>query len=70
MADLWENDSVFEKPQQRKCRRNLRPISCLLLMLKLMRGVIAEVMYKHLEGSYLRSRRGVGGEVEGPRISC
>ena len=30
---------------------NFRPISCLLLIWTLMTGVIAEVMYKHLEGS-------------------
>ena len=29
---------------------NVRPVSCLPLMWKLMKGVIAEAMYKHLEG--------------------
>ena len=50
MANLWENDSVFERPQQRKCSRQFYTHFCLPLMWKLMTGVIAEVMYKHVEG--------------------
>ena len=44
---------------------NFRPISCLPLMWKLVTGVIAEVMYKHLEGilpeEQKRCRRGSKG---------
>lgn len=36
---------------------NFRPISCLPLMWKLMTGVIAEVMYKHLEGILLEEQK-------------
>ena len=37
---------------------NFRPISCLPLMWKLMTGVIAEVMYKHLEGILPEEQKG------------
>ena len=37
---------------------NFRPISCLSLMWKLMTGVIAEVMYKHLEGILPEEQKG------------
>ena len=37
---------------------NFRPISCLPLMWKCMTGVIAEVMYKHLEGILPEEQKG------------
>ena len=37
---------------------NFRPVSCLPLMWKLMKGVIAEVMYKHLEGILPEEQKG------------
>ena len=40
--------------------RNYRPLTCLLLMWKLLTGVIADQIYAYLDQEYQKSRKGAG----------
>ena len=46
---------------------NFGPISCLPLLWKLMTGVIADVMYKHLEGILPEEQKGYRARSRGTK---